>query len=118
MKKKLLASVIFYHVASIYAKEMKYWSNFKPGLIYGHESLMTDYVTIANDPVSNLPDKFTVCSSLYIDLMTTIKNVVQIYKEDGTHWFNLSFEVFDVLRMRTKSERLVLYFMKGKVILL
>ena len=91
-------------------KEIKYFSNFKPGLIYGGESLMTDYLTIAKDPVSNLPNKFTICSSLFLDLMTTMKNVIQIFKEDGTHWFNLSIDIFEELRNGEKTERISLWY--------
>ena len=74
---------------------------------------MTDYVTVANDPISNLPDQFTVCSSHFINFKTTKINVVQIYKQDGTHWFQLSFFTFGGLT-NTESETLVLYHDTGK----
>ena len=49
-----------------FAKDLKYFSNFKPGpLNYGPESVVTDYVTMTNDPMSNLPNEFTICSSLF-----------------------------------------------------
>ena len=78
-------------------------------MVLGKESLMTDYVTIANDPISNLPDKFTICTSLFIDVMTTDKSIVQIYKEDGTHWFQIALNVLRVLTSRTKKISLYLY---------
>ena len=56
------------------AKESKYLTNFKPGTDFttvGPESVVTDYVTIANDPVSDLPNAFTICSSLFIEIYTT-----------------------------------------------
>ena len=68
---------------------------------------MTDYVTASNNPVSNLPDQFTVCSSLFFNLLTTNKNVFEIYKEDGTHWFHLSFN--PVRDLTTRTEILDLY---------
>ena len=53
-------------------KKIEYLSNFKDGnIVYGQESLMTDYVTVASDPKPNLPDQFTVCSSLFINFKTT-----------------------------------------------
>ena len=86
-----------------YAKRIEYLSNFKSGnIVYGQESLMTDFVTASNNPVSNLPDQFTVCSSLCFNLLTTNKNVFVIYKEDGTHWFHLTFNVVRDLTIRTE----------------
>ena len=60
----------------ICAKESKYLSNFKPGTDFttvGPESVVTDYVTIANDPLSDLPNAFTICSSLFIEVFTTVQ---------------------------------------------
>ena len=75
------------------AKDLKYFSNFKPGpLIFGPESVVTDFVTIANDPGIDLPDKFTICSSLFIEVMTTAQNIIEILKENGTHWFSISYD--------------------------
>ena len=86
-----------------YAKRIEYFSNFKSGnIVYGQEALMTDYVTASNNPVSNLPDQFTVCSSLFFNHLTTNKNVFEIYKEDGTHWFHLSFNPVRDLTTRTE----------------
>ena len=91
-----------------YAKRIEYFSNFKSGnIVYGQEALMTDYVTASNNPVSNLPDQFTVCSSLFFNHLTTNKNVFEIYKEDGTHWFHLSFN--PVRDLTTRTEILDLY---------
>ena len=58
----------------------------------GPESDVTDFVTMTNDPVTILPDKFTICSSLFIDVMTTLQNIFQILKEDGTYWFSISYD--------------------------
>ena len=111
MINRMMLAFIFCSILSfISAEELKYFSNFKPGnMVLGKESLMTDYVTIANDPISNLPDKFTICTSLFIDVMTTDKSIVQIYKEDGTHWFQIALNVLRVLTSRTKKISLYLY---------
>ena len=75
------------------AKDLIYFSNFKPGPVkFGPESLVTDFVTMTNDPETNLPDQFTICSSLFIEAMTTMQNIFQIMKEDGTHWFAISYD--------------------------
>ena len=95
----------------VYSKDMVYFSTFKPGPYpYGQESQISDYLTIEKDPVSSLPDKFTICSSLFLNLMTTVKNIIQIFKEDGTHWFNLSIDVDESSRNADKKERLTLYY--------
>ena len=75
------------------AKELIYFSNFKPGpLITGPESVVTNYVTMTSNPVSTLPDEFTICNSLFIEVMTTVQNIIEILKEDGTHWFSISYD--------------------------
>ena len=47
---------------------MQYYSSFKyeAGIVYGAEEVVENYVTIAADPVSSLPDSFTLCSSLLV----------------------------------------------------
>ena len=105
MKITLQVYALFYFVlvALIQAKELKYFSNFKPGnIVYGQESLMTDYVTVANDPVSNLPDRFSICTSVFVGNMTTGKSVVQIYKENGLPWFQLGIGTSRDLTTRTE----------------
>ena len=87
----MLGALCLFNLGS--AKELKYLSNFKPGpVINGPELVVTDFVTMTNNPVSNLPDAFTICSSLYIEFMTTLQNIIQIMKEDGTHWFSISYD--------------------------
>ena len=75
------------------AKDLKYFSSFKPGpLITGPESVVTNYVTMTSNPVSTLPDEFTICNSLFIEVMTTAQNIIEILKEDGTHWFSIFYD--------------------------
>ena len=74
------------------AKDLKYFSNFKPGpIIIGPESVVTDFVTMTSDSVSNLPNAFTICSSQFIEVMTSLQSIIQIMKEDGTQWFSISY---------------------------
>ena len=71
-------------------KSIKYFSNFKfENVVFGEESLMKDYITLAKDPNGNLPDSFTVCSSLFIKFATTENSALQILKEDKTPWYSL-----------------------------
>ena len=50
------------------AAKMQYYSSFKyeAGIVYGEEEVVENFVTIAADPVSSLPDSFTLCSSLLV----------------------------------------------------
>ena len=77
----------------IFAKDLKYFSNFKPSaaIIVGRESAVTDFVTMTNSP--DLPNEFTICNSLFIEVMTSMQNIVTVMKKDGTHWFSISYEV-------------------------
>ena len=86
MRKCLILSLCLFNLS--HAKDLKYFSNFKPGpLQVGRESVVTDFVTLTNDPGSALPNEFTVCTSLFVDIVITTKSVVQILKKDGTPWF-------------------------------
>ena len=71
-------------------KSIKYFSNFKfENIVFGEESLMKDYITLAEDPTGNLPDSFTVCSSLFIKFATTENSALQIFKADKSPWYSL-----------------------------
>ena len=92
------------------AKYIKYFSNVKPGTIHGKETMITDYLTISQDPDnSSLPDEFTICSSLFIDVMTNdVKNIFHIYKRDGTPWFNLGIErISEYLKNKKETIRML-----------
>ena len=70
-------SVIFIIVLSILkkgnGKSMQYFSNEKlvRKNIFGAEHLIKEYVTLLNDPNANLPNSFTICSSIFIKFRTT-----------------------------------------------
>ena len=71
----------------------RYLSNFKTDeSVYNHH-LMKDYVTLANDPKENLQNSFTICSSTYVKFWVTRTTVIEMLKEDGTHWFNLELSL-------------------------
>ena len=87
----------------IFAKDLKYFSNFKPSssVLIGRESVVTDFVTMTNNPESDLPNEFTICTSLFIGIVTSMQNIVQILKKDGTHWFSISY---DSSRLSTRED--------------
>ena len=90
-------------------KEISYFSNFNNGnLIFGEESKIPDFVTLADDPKSDFPNDFTICSSLYIKFMTTKNNVIEIMKKDGTHWFQIDLE--HLRDYETFSERITMFY--------
>ena len=98
---------LFFHLLK--AKEIQYYSNFNDGTWgFGPESVIEDYVTLSNDPKAQLPNDFTVCSSLLIKFMTTKNNFIEIYKEDGTHWFQLDLE--HLRDLESFSERVSMHF--------
>ena len=95
----------------VYAKQLVSYSNNKPGgsVVFIPESDVTDFVAIAKDPVSNLTDQFTICTSLYFGTVTTSQNVVHVYKDDETHWFNIYFMSSKNLR-NGKTETLKMWY--------
>ena len=94
---------------------MKYLTNYKPvGVIYGEESLIKDFVTLSQDPISNLPASFTICSSVYLGTINGPLNIFQMYNENGEHFFNFGIYISDVLRNVDRTERLVMYYQTGK----
>ena len=91
------------------ARQLDVVTNFNDGsLVYGEESTMTDYVTLSNVPKANLPESFTVCSSLFIKFMLTKNNFIEILKEDGTHWFQMDLE--HLRDFSTLTERITLIY--------
>ena len=71
---------------------MKYFSTFQFGeTVYGEEHLITDYVILANSPEKDLPDSFTVCSSVWVKFWTADSSVIAMLKQDESPWFVLHF---------------------------
>ena len=98
---------------------MKYFTNYKTGeIIYGDESLIKDYVTLSQDPISNLPARFTICSSLYLGRISTTPNAFQLYNENGKGWFNFGIQMKDKLRNNVRTERVQMYYQTGKELFL
>ena len=73
--------------------ELEYFSTahnqFKNHKLHQKESSASSFVTLANDPKSQFPDSFTICSSIQIKFIYGATHFVQMYKDDGSHWFSL-----------------------------
>ena len=77
-------------------KTIKYLSNFKfEDIVYGEEEVIKDFVTLANDPKANLPDSYTICSSVFVQFVTTDKIVIEMLKHDGTPWYLFELSATD-----------------------
>ena len=69
---------------------IQHFTNFKfDKIIFGGEHLIKDYVTLANDPTGNLPDSYTVCTSVFVKYSTSDVNIIEMLKQDGSHWYLL-----------------------------
>ena len=90
---------------NIYCSDMNSFSTFsfdEDTLKYGAESSINNFISLGNDPKSSLPDSFTVCSSILVKFMNTAAHFVQMYTEDGSHWFNLHITILRSLNMQTR----------------
>ena len=82
---------IFTYVTSIAnGNKQIYYSNFKfEKIVFGPEDVIEDYLTLADDPNGNLPESYTVCSSVFVKYATSDIAVIQMLKQDGTPWYSL-----------------------------
>lgn len=93
---KLLEMKFKFHLILLFlikvdCKTLKIFSshNFGPTL-FGPKPQIKDYVSLVNDPKSQLPNMFTICSSVFLDFITSETHFIEILKEDGSHWFDVS----------------------------
>ena len=88
-----LNSLYFFTFVTIIAngKKLKFYSNFIfENLVYGPEDVVVDYSILADDPIGNLPESYTVCSSVFIKFATTDILLIQMLKQDDTPWYRLA----------------------------
>ena len=72
-------------------EELVVFDNFDSGgMDYGSEDKMVDYSLLALDKKMDLPSSFTICSSVHVNFMISNIYFYQLYKDDGTPWFNLN----------------------------
>ena len=106
-----LYSLYFFTFVTFIAngKKLKFYSNFIfENLVYGPEDVVVDYSILADDPIGNLPESYTVCSSVFIKFATTDILVIQMLKQDGTPWYR--FTIFAGREFGTMSEILNLNY--------
>ena len=77
------------------ARNLKYYStHIVKKNVWGKEEVVTDYVSLAEDPKSNLPKDFTICSSVFVHVVTLTDIIVfELLKEDGSPWFLLEISL-------------------------
>ena len=88
--------IFLFVINVIKSKGLLYYTNFKfEKIVFGAENLMKDYVTLANDPKADLPDSYTVCNSVFVKFPTTASSVIEMLKNDGSHWYLLELKHTD-----------------------
>ena len=88
--------IVIFNLYSVVGKDITFLSSFSlKGYGFGAESLIQDYVTLQNDPKSNLPNSFTICSSLWVQYINSDSQVFQMYKRDGSIWFMLNLATYN-----------------------
>ena len=84
------------HLKIVFGDQVPYFSSFNlKGYGFGAETLIKDYVTLQNDPKASLPDSFTICSSLWVEVINSNSQVFEIYKKDGSNWFMLNLATYN-----------------------
>ena len=71
--------------------KMKYFSTTKEQMFVGElkEERIKDYVTLAADPRENLPDRFTICSSVFVKFAFSNTCILEMLNLNSQHWFLL-----------------------------
>ena len=92
-------------IAVAHGLDMNFYSTFsfdEDAQRFGVESSITDFISLGNDPKSNLPDSFTICSSILLKFMNTGAHFVQMYTENGSHWFNFQISILESSNVQTR----------------
>ena len=107
----LLCPLMLILVHTTEGRSLKFYSSFKFGdVIFGVEDNIQDFVTLQEDPKSNLPNSFTICTSLSLHFLATCGNhFINMQKRDGTNWFTL-FLATARRNYDTKSEAMRIWY--------
>ena len=92
MKRRSTGTLFFFLILLNEANgnPLQYYSSFKFGnIVQGKEHLIKDYLTLDDDPKENLPEIFTICSSVFVKFPLSQTSVFQILKDDESPWFLL-----------------------------
>ena len=76
-----LLGILLFTLSTTFGQDIQTFS-FKPNF----EGATKSYAQLANDPGKDLPTKFTICSSHFLDKIRTVDSHVEILQEDGEHW--------------------------------
>ena len=93
------------------AADIKFYSTFHyKERVWGEEEVVENYVVLAEDPISNLTEDFTICSSVFVKFVfLEPTDVIVMLKQDGSPWFVL--ELNTVTRdYESLSEKMKLIF--------
>ena len=104
--------VVFVHVyiTPVVSEDIKALDNCKHGgMKFGSEDSVIDYASLAADPLGDLPEKFTICSSIHVKYVTTSRYFFQLYQEDGESWFYLKIDPVRDLDQFTEKIRMGYY---------
>ena len=89
-------------IADVLCLDMNIFSTFsfnEDAQRFGIESSITDFISLANDPKSSLPDSFTICGSIPLKFEWHASHFVQMYTEDGSHWFSFLISIREGLNL-------------------
>ena len=74
-----------------------------------NDDIVLDSAVLAEDTVGNLPDAFTICSSIYLKYVLSRTYFIQTFKKDGTNWYNYYVQAHDFSGSHGKSGTYVGY---------
>ena len=91
MENIFLSLLIFSCLDMICAADLKYYSTFHyKERVWGEEEVVENYVALAEDPISNFTEDFTICSSVFVQFVfLEPTDVIVMLKQDGSPWFVL-----------------------------
>ena len=92
-------------IAVVHGLDMNFYSTFsfdEDAQRFGVESSITDFISLGNDPKSSLPDSFTICSSILVMFENVGAHFVQMYTENGSHWFSFQISIMQSSNVQTR----------------
>ena len=107
----LIFMFILWNGRVVNSQTISYFSSFRfeIGIKYGAEFTVKNYVSIASDEKSDLPDRFSICSSLLVNYVNSEHNFLTMFKDNGSHWFTLDLAVTQ-RNLETMTETMKIYY--------
>lgn len=91
-------------MTNIHSLDINSYSTFsfdKNAYILGVESSVKNFISLADDPKLSLPNSFTICSSILKMFTNGGAHFVQMYTENGSHWFSYQISIHQKLNLQT-----------------